>query len=68
MTKEQIQEEYTKLLNKKIKDEEEIIKKAKADGTWKAGLDFNEHLFDDLEKEFREKTKLLKSMFQNHVS
>ena len=62
MTKEQAQEEYLKLLEKKNSEAEKIIEKAKENGTWKQGLDANKDLFIELDKTYNEKIKVLKSL------
>ena len=58
MTKEQAQKEYEKIIRKC----EEIIKKAKADGTWLPGLDSNNYLFKEVDNEAKEKIKKLASL------
>lgn len=60
MNREQIQKDYLKLLKWKIDEEDKIIEAAKKAGNWKHGLDSNEELFAELEKEFAEKVKKLK--------
>lgn len=64
MTKEQAQAEYLKLLNDKLKEEEEIIANAKKDGKWKAGLDSNRELFKELNEKYNVKIKKLKEMIK----
>ena len=41
MTKEQVEEEYRKLLRETIAAEDRIMKEAEENGTWKPGLDSN---------------------------
>lgn len=65
MTKEQAQDEYLKLLNKKIDDEEKIMKDAKKKGIWKQGLDSNKELFAEINSEFNKKIEVLKSMIDD---
>lgn len=60
MNREQIQKDYLNLLKWKIDEEDKIIEAAKKAGNWKRGLDSNEELFAELEKEFAEKVKKLK--------
>lgn len=60
MNREQIQKDYLKLLKWKIDEEDKIIEAPKKAGNWKRGLDSNEELFTELEKEFAEKVKKLK--------
>lgn len=60
MNREQTQKEYLNLLKWKIDEEGKIIEKAKKAGNWEYGLDSNEELFMELEKEFAEKVKKLK--------
>ena len=62
MTKEQAQEEYLKLLEKKNSEAEKIIETAKRNGTWKQGLDANKELFIELNKTYNEKIRVLKSL------
>ena len=62
MNKAQAQSEYLKILKKKIKAEDKIMKEAKENGTWKSGLDSNNYLFEGINKEFNEKLELLKQM------
>lgn len=54
MNKEQAKEEYIKIIKEVNKKQDAIIKKAKEDGKWMAGLDSNKSLF----KEINEKAKL----------
>ena len=55
MTKEQVEEEYRKLLRETIAAEDRIMKEAEENGTWKPGLDSNKELFKDIKKEFYRK-------------
>lgn len=64
MTKEQAQEEYLKLLEKKHNETEKIIETAKRNGTWKQGLDANKELFVEIDKTYKEKIKVLKSLIE----
>ena len=61
MTKEQVEEEYRKLLHETIAAENRIIKEAKESGKWKPGLDSNKELFKDIKKEFYRKINELKN-------
>lgn len=62
MNKEQADKEARKILQASNKKADDIIKKAKEDGTWKMGLDSNNSLFEDLHRETKEKLKVLASM------
>lgn len=62
MNKQQADEEAKKIFQESNKKADEIMKKAKEDGTWKMGLDSNKDLFTELNKETKEKLKLLVSM------
>ena len=61
MTKEQVEEEYRKLLRETIAAEDRIMKEAEENGTWKPGLDSNKELFKDIKKEFYRKIDELKN-------
>lgn len=61
MTKEQVEEEYRKLLRETIAEENRIMKEAKENGTWKPGLDSNKELFVEVKKEFYRKIDELKN-------
>lgn len=61
MTKEKANEEYLKLLKEKFDKENEIVEKAKKDGTWKMGLDGNRDLFKVLDDEYKKKIEALKN-------
>lgn len=56
MNKEQVEEEYRKLLRETIAAEDRIMKEAEENGTWKPGLDSNKELFKDIKKEFYRKS------------
>lgn len=62
MNKKQADIEAKKIFQERNKKADEIIKKAKEEGTWKNGLDSNNGLFVDLDRETKEKLKLLSSM------
>ena len=64
MTKEQATIEYRRLIDEKLKKENEIMEKAKANGNWGNGLDSNDSLFAELNKEYHDKISLLKSLVQ----
>ena len=51
MTKKEADEEARKIIAKRNRKSERIIKKAKDDGIWKPGLDTNQELLRDLDKE-----------------
>ena len=61
MNKEQVEEEYRKLLRETIAAEDRIMKEAEENGTWKPGLDSNKELFKDIKKEFYRKINELKN-------
>jgi len=62
MNKAQADIEAGKIFQECNKRADEIIKKAKAEGRLKMGLDSNKELFFDLHKETKEKLRLLASM------
>ena len=51
MTKKEADEEARKIVAKRNRKAERIIKKAKDGGIWKPGLDTNQELLRDLDKE-----------------
>ena len=51
MTKKEADEEARKIIAKRNRKAERIIEKAKDDGIWKPGLDTNQELLRDLDKE-----------------
>nr|DAK81160.1 MAG TPA: hypothetical protein [Caudoviricetes sp.] len=51
MTKKEADEEARKIIAKRNRKAERIIKKAKDDGIWEPGLDTNQELLRDLDKE-----------------
>ena len=62
MNKEQARKEYEKIIHETNDKCEEIIKKAKADGTWLPSLDSNNYLFKEVDNEAKEKIKKLASL------
>ena len=62
MNKEQARKEYEKIIRETNDKCEEIIKKAKADGTWLPGLDSNNYLVKEVDNEAKEKIKKLASL------
>lgn len=60
MTREQIEQEYRKLLKEHIREREDIMKKAKEAGTWEPGLDGNQELFKDVSRKFWERIQELR--------
>lgn len=62
MNKEQAKEEYIKIIKEANKKNDAIIKKAKEEGKWKAGLDSNKSLFKEVDNEAKRKIELLLSM------
>ena len=61
MTGEQAQKEYEQLLNRTVAEKRRIEEEAKRNGTWKAGLDSNNHLFSKIDSEFANKVKEIQS-------
>ena len=61
MTREQAEQEYRKLLNEWIEEEDNIMQKAKEDGTWKPGLDSNRELFEDLSGKYYKRIRDLQA-------
>ena len=51
MTKKEADEEARKIIAKRNRKAERIIQKAKDEGIWKPGLDTNQELLRDLDKE-----------------
>ena len=51
MTKKEADKEARKIIAKRNRKAERIIKKAKDDGIWEPGLDTNQELLRDLDKE-----------------
>ena len=51
MTKKEADEDARKIIAKRNRKAERIIKKAKDDGIWEPGLDTNQELLRDLDKE-----------------
>lgn len=62
MTKEQATEESKKIFDWHIQEADKIRKAAKANGTWQPGLDSNRLLFEELDRETKEKLKKLHAM------
>lgn len=62
MNKAQADIEAKKIFEERNRKADEIMKKAKEDGTWQMGLDSNNGLFKELDKETKEKLKVLASM------
>ena len=60
MNKKQADLEARKIFQEHNKKADEIVKKAKAEGTWKMGLDSNNVLFKELDIETKEKLRQLK--------
>lgn len=60
MTREQIEQEYRKLMKEQIEEREKIIKQAKEAGTLKPGLDSNRELFKDASDRFKKRIQELK--------
>lgn len=61
MTKEQARKEALSIMNDFSEKCDLIEKEAKKNGTWLMGLDSNKGLFQEAEKEAKEKLKLLAS-------
>jgi len=62
MRKEEADKEAQKIFEQCAQESERIIREAKEKGIWQRGLDANNHLFDALHKETREKLKHLASL------
>lgn len=62
MDKKQADIEAKKIFEEAAKENNRIIEEAKRNGTWKAGLDSNNGLFEELNQKTKEKLKMLKSM------
>ena len=62
MNKQQADIEAKKIFEEAAKKSEKIVEEAKKNGTWKKGLDSNNSLFEELNKETKEKLKTLASM------
>ncbi|MCM1308051.1 MAG: hypothetical protein NC223_05575 [Butyrivibrio sp.] len=62
MTREEADAEAKKIISESNRKEDEIIAKAKADGTWVSGLDTNRELFEPIKKETWEKLQKLAAM------
>lgn len=64
MTKKQADQEAKKIFLESIKKADSIKEEAKRNGTWKPGLDANNALFDELNKETKEKLKKLSELVE----
>lgn len=62
MNKKQADAEAKKIFRERNKKADEIIRQAKKNGTWQMGLDSNNGLFADLDRETKEKLRILASM------
>ena len=63
MTEEQAKIEAKKIFKEWGKKQDEIMEKAKANGTWRKGcLDGNQDLLKELKKEMENKLEVLKSL------
>lgn len=60
MTREQIEQEYHKLMREHINEIENIIKDAKEAGTLEPGLDGNRELFKEANKNFLDRVQALR--------
>lgn len=60
MTREQIEQEYRKLMKERIEEGEKIMKQAKENGTWEPGLDGNHELFKDISDRYKKRIQELK--------
>lgn len=49
-----------KILEENVRENHEIIKSAKENGSWKSGLDANRDLFEESNRRFQKKIKELK--------
>ena len=57
------QAEYLELLSRKLDEEKNIIETAKRKGIWRAGLDSNRELFEDMDAEYAKKIEKLKARY-----
>jgi len=62
MNRQQANIEAGKIFDERNRKADEIMKKAKEDGTWQPGLDANRALFKKLDEETREKLRKLEAM------
>ena len=62
MNKKQADKEAEKIFREHNKKADEIIMNAKENGTWQMGLDSNNHLFKQLDKETKAKLQKLAEM------
>ena len=66
MNKAEANEKAKQVFEEWAKKKAEIAKKAKEDGTWNEyGLDSNNHLFKDIDKEAKERLKSIKEQINN---
>ncbi len=65
MTREEANAEAKKIFAEANRKEDEIIVKAKAEGTWQGGLDGSRELFEPIKKETREKLQKLAAMIED---
>ena len=65
MTREQANQEATKIFKELAMQHEEITKQAKQKGIWQQGLDSNRKLFVEVDNKAKEKLRLLKSMIDD---
>ena len=62
MKKSEADKIFDELLRESWKKSEKIMEEAKANGTWKMGLDSNKDLFKEEEKRLKDEIKKLASM------
>ena len=63
MNRKEANKEAKKIYDKWKKDKEAIEEKAKKEGIWQTkGLDSNNHLFKEVDKEAKKKIQLLETM------
>ncbi len=63
MNREEANKEAKKIYDKWLQAKEEIEKEARKQGFWQnIGLDTNNHLFKEIDKEAKDKLKLLATM------
>lgn len=65
MTREQAKHEATKIFSELARQRDNIVRQAKQDGVWIGGLDGDKKMFEDVEREAKEKIKLLESMIDD---
>lgn len=65
MTKEQADKEAEKIFKEANKKYDEAERKAKAEGRWLPGLDSNRAIYEPIDREAKEKLRLLAEMIDD---